>query len=260
MIPPGLHVAAQPATAGADEGGPAPRLVIVHGAMDRATSFAKLARRLPDLDVVRYDRRGYAGSLELGPAPLAVHVADLLAILGGTPSIVLGHSLGGVIALAAAEQHPDLVRSLCVYEAPTPWVPWWPKRSAGGIAVAAAADPADAAERFMRRMVGDRLWERLPPSTREARRREGPALLEDLRSTRSGVPLDLTRVTVPVVVAHGSESDERHRRSAEELAAELPHAEQAVVEGAQHGAHLTHPGACADLVRRAVALAVQRTP
>jgi pimeloyl-ACP methyl ester carboxylesterase len=65
---------------------------------------------------------------------------------------------------------------------------------------------------------------------------------------------------VPVVVAHGSASDERHRRSAEELAAAVPNSEQAVVEGAGHGAHLTHPGACADLVRRAVALAVRRTP
>ena len=37
-------------------------------------------------------------------------------------------------------------------------------------------DPAGAAERFMRRLIGDARWERLPQATREARRAEGPAL------------------------------------------------------------------------------------
>lgn len=259
MSVPGLHVVARPPSTGdGAAGSPAPRAVIVHGAMDRATSFAKVDRRLPDLEVVRYDRRGYAGSVELGPAPLPAHVADLIAMLGGVPSVVVGHSLGAVIALVAAQRAPELVRSLVLFEAPTPWAPWWPTSSAGGVAVAHAADPGDAAERFMRRMVGDQLWERLPPSTRAARRAEGPALLEDLRSTRAGAPFEARKIAAPAVVGHGSTSDERHRRSAEALAAALPHGEAAVIEGASHGAHLTHPGPFADLVRRAVVLAQER--
>lgn len=256
MNPPGLHVVARPGSSAAGATDPqAPRVVIVHGAMDRATSFAKLDRRLSDVAVVRYDRRGYAGSVALGPAPLAAHVDDLLAVLDDQPSVVVGHSLGGVIALVAAERRPDLVRSLLLFEARTPWASWWPKSSAGGAAIAGAADPAAAAERFMRRMVGDHVWERLPPSTREARRAEGPALLEDLRSTRAGPPFDPRAVQTPAVVAYGSATGERHRHAAQSLAATLPHAELAVVEGARHGAHLTHPGPFADLVRRAVALA-----
>jgi pimeloyl-ACP methyl ester carboxylesterase len=53
-----------------------PAVVLVHGAMDRAASFGRVMRRLGDLDVVAYDRRGYAGSLGTGPATtLAEHAA-----------------------------------------------------------------------------------------------------------------------------------------------------------------------------------------
>ena len=49
-------------------GGAASRIVFVHGAMDRSTSFAKVRNRLGDHETVAYDRRGYARSLEAGPA------------------------------------------------------------------------------------------------------------------------------------------------------------------------------------------------
>jgi pimeloyl-ACP methyl ester carboxylesterase len=39
------------------------------------------------------------------------------------------------------------------------------------------------------------------------------------------------------------------------LAAQVPRGELIVIEGASHGAHLSHPGEFAELVRRAAALA-----
>jgi pimeloyl-ACP methyl ester carboxylesterase len=56
---------------------------------------------------------------------------------------------------------------------------------------------------------------------------------------------------VPVVAAHGSEARPHHKRATGELAHRAPLGELAVIEGAGHGAHLTHPEAFADLVRRA---------
>lgn len=228
------------------------RVVLVHGALDRATSFAKVARRLTDLEVVRYDRRGYGDSTGHGVCrTVAEHVADLLDVLEGRPAVVVGHSMGGTIALAAAEAHPELVRGVVAYEAPRPWVDWWPSDSAGGRATQ-VDDPADAAERFLRRMIGDERWERLPRPTRERRRAEGEALVADLRSIRGAPAYDDERIAVPVVAAHGATSVGHHVRTAEELAERVPHGELVVVPGAGHGVHLTHPDALADLARRAL--------
>lgn len=240
------------ATAGVDG---APLVVLVHGSMDRAASFAKVQRRLADCRVVRYDRRGYDHSLDAGVADgIDDHVDDLLAVLDGRPATVVGHSFGGVIAVAAGQRAPHVVRSVLAFEVPMPWAPWWPARSAGAAALAPGATaPEEAAERFVRALVGDRFWERLPPRVQVLRQAEGAALVAEMRSLRTGVPaFELAAVTVPVVAGRGGDSLERHCRAAAELAAGAPRGELVTIESAAHGAHLTHPDAFADLVRRAV--------
>ena len=116
---------------------------------------------------------------------------------------------------------------------------------------------AAAAERFMRRMIGDERWEALPERTRDQRRAEGPALVAELRSIRppEPAPFDPARLTMPVIAAHGTESRPHHQETARALAAAAPRGELVVVDGADHGVHLTHPDAVADLVRLALARA-----
>jgi pimeloyl-ACP methyl ester carboxylesterase len=115
-------------------------------------------------------------------------------------------------------------------------------------------DPGDAAESMLRRLIGDEMWERMPTSMREERRAEGPALLADLRSLRPPAPPPYTAAAlrVPVLAARGSEGRPHHRRATEALARAAAQGELAVIEGAGHGAHLSHPAAFAALVRRAV--------
>ncbi|MDZ7676493.1 MAG: alpha/beta hydrolase [Acidimicrobiales bacterium] len=242
------------------EHGTGPRVVLVHGTMDRSSSFGRVSRVLDDLRVIRYDRRGYGRSVETGP-PVSFdqQVDDLLDVLGGEPAVVFGHSYGGTIALGAAARAPEPVRSVGVYECPLPWMPWWPTTSAGASAVAAAKDPSEAAERFMRRLIGDRRWERLPPSTRDARRAEGPTLVAEMANLRTGeAPFRLADISVPVVASNGSEGVAHHARSARAVAAGVADGEHHVVEGVGHGIHLTHPAELARLIRRAVARADER--
>jgi pimeloyl-ACP methyl ester carboxylesterase len=239
-----------------DPGGAVATVVLVHGSLDRSSAFVRVQRQLDDLRVLRYDRRGYGRSLGAGPATsFAQQVDDLAAVIGDRPAVVVGHSLGGVIGLALAQRRPDLVAAVVAYESPMAWAPWWPTATAGAIASDPAVDPADAAERFMRRMVGDERWERLPGRTRQQRRAEGPALVAELRSIRDAgrPPYVADEVHVPVVAAHGTGSADHHRRTAIELARAVPAAELVVVPRAGHGVHLTHPGELARLARRALA-------
>jgi pimeloyl-ACP methyl ester carboxylesterase len=238
------------------ESGTGPLVVLVHGSMDRSSSFAKVQRKLDDCTVVRYDRRGYGRSLDAGPATcFQDQVDDLLDVIEARPAVVAGHSLGGVVALAAAQQRPDLVRAVVAYEAPMPWSSWWPRASAGSV-VTGAGDPGDGAEAFMRRMIGDERWARLPPSTRIDRRAEGPALVAEMLSVRDAAvpPYDPSLVRVPVVAGHGTASKAHHTQTAVALAEEVEGAELHVIDGAAHGAHASHSDAFAGLIRRALLL------
>lgn len=229
----------------------AARVVLIHGTMDRSTSFARVQRALDDVSTLAYDRRGYARSAACGVAQTVEdHVDDLLGLLAGEPAVLAGHSYGGVVALAAATRAPESVQGVLAYEPPLAWLPEWPAGSAGEAALDAGGSPEDAAEAFMRRLIGDAAWERLPERTREERRDEGQSMLSDIRSIRPPhFPFDPRDVSVPVVLAHGTETTDRHRRSVELLGRLIPQAQTHSVEGAGHGGHRSHPVAFAALVR-----------
>jgi pimeloyl-ACP methyl ester carboxylesterase len=238
-----------------DPGGPT--VVIVHGTMDRAGSFRRAARRLPQLDVVLYDRRGYAGSRGAGLATeVSQQVADLLAVVEWTGSrdvCLAGHSLGGLLSLHAAIAAPEVVTCLGAWEPPLPWLDWYVQavgRKTGGLG--RAEDPASAAEHFLRSMIGDRLWERMPSAMREERWAEGEALVADLDLCQhADAAVDFARVTQPVVVGGGEQSSERFRRSSRFLLDELPDAMLVEVAESRHGVHLTHPDEFAAFVAAA---------
>lgn len=226
--------------------GELPPIVFVHGTMDRSAGLRRSVRAVQPVGVLTYDRRGYARSLGAGGASTSMdeQVADLLGMVDAVttgPVVAVGHSLGALIALHAAVRHPDRVLSVGAWEPPMPWFDWYRADAEDAGIVGDDEDPADAAERFMRVMIGNRLWERLPRSFREERRSEGVTLRADLALVADPTSvLDLSTVAVPVVAGCGSESSERFRRSAATVAAEVQGATLHEVEGATHGAHLTH--------------------
>ena len=77
--------------------------------------------------VIHYYRRGYLGS-SLGSEPLTIpreasDAAGLLRHLEVPNAHIVGHSMGGLIALQLAVDAPELVRSLALLEPPIRWVP-----------------------------------------------------------------------------------------------------------------------------------------
>ena len=250
-----------------------PLVVLVHGSLDRGASFARVVRRLDDLHTVVYDRRGYQGSRQALPlnTTLQGHIDDLLAVIDGRPSVVVGHSYGGDVALGAALRPAEVsgIVSVVAYEPPMPWLGLWARSATSAAAmqsgarpggeaspVIAAQDPADtgaAAERFFRRMVGDAAWDRLSDAAKDERRADGPALEAELSAIRiTEEPFDVTGLAVPATFGRGGQSAARHRDTVAWLAEHVPGAELIEIAGASHGAHLTHPDAFASMARSAV--------
>ncbi|MGH7752474.1 MAG: alpha/beta fold hydrolase [Gemmatimonadales bacterium] len=92
-----------------DYGGPAPALVLMHGAGMEQGSLEPLVQQLRGaFRVVTFDFRGHGGS-DLAPWTFATAVQDLNAVaaaygLGGPA--VGGHSLGGMVAATYGREHP----------------------------------------------------------------------------------------------------------------------------------------------------------
>ena len=265
----GLHITEHVPTGATDHGTDpgTPDEVLVHGSLDRGSSFARVVRRLPDLHIVTYDRRGYHRSRDaaiIGGDPGAPagsfdrHVSDLVELIGGRPSVVIGHSLGGDVALAAALEDPEAIWAVGAYEPPLPWVEWWPRRHRQDLT---GEDPASFAESFFRRVVSDEAWERLSRAVREERRADGAALVSEMADLRSGkVPFDASALSVPVVLGRGELSIPHHRRSVDALQELIAESEVYEIAGASHGAHLTHPDAFAQMVRSVLARGRSRSP
>lgn len=259
-----------------------PLVVLVHGAMDRAASFGRVMRRLPELETVAYDRRGYAGSRPRANADhtpgddrgdrsehhhgrIADHGQDLLDVvhfaldsspLGsvGRRVVLVGHSLGGTICLWVAANPSNPAVSLGVYESPAPWLDDSYLAVGGGtMDIAAREGNATAAEFFYRMMIGDETFARLRTVDIEERRADGDALVAELESLRDPLQaFDLGMVQLPVVVGNGESSTPTMIKNARLIAEALPTATTVTIASAAHGAHLSRPDAFADYVRACI--------
>lgn len=104
--------AAAPLDLVADVTGSGPVTVLLHGITESAASFAPLVEPLAqDGTVVAVDLRGHGRSPAAPPYDPATMAADVRALLGrldlddGEP-LVIGHSMGGLIAVAYGAAYP----------------------------------------------------------------------------------------------------------------------------------------------------------
>ena len=93
-------------------------LVIMHGLFGSSRNWQSLARVLSqDFEVVNIDLRNHGQSFHAGemnyPA-MAEDVATLLEHLGLDACRLLGHSMGGKVAMTLALMHPALVARMVV--------------------------------------------------------------------------------------------------------------------------------------------------
>ena len=234
---------------------PRATVVALHGGLDRGSSFTRLSRRLPEFDVVAPDRRGYQRSRDLGPGTLADHLSDLDRILDWvgdqTPVILVGHSFGGLIAMAQATWDRVPISRCVVFESPLPWVLTRPSPTPPP-----GTNAPLEAERFFRRVVSDEAWEHLSEREKESRRLDGPALHADLMSmTEPLAPFEPEDVRVPVLYLYGDQrSGDYYSALTRLLTSRNPHFSSRRLTGLPHGAHLSHPDVLAAQIRGAADL------
>jgi pimeloyl-ACP methyl ester carboxylesterase len=246
--------------------GPAdgPPLVLVHGASADHTTFRVIGPRLADRFAIHaIDRRGRGGSGDTPPYAIEREFEDVAAVAAaaarehGRDAVdVVGHSYGGRCALGAALL-TTAVRRIVSYEgAPTP-----PDETYGDEAAIADLEALDAAGEhdrlfatFMTRIVG------MSPDEL-ARYREDPVwplrvaaahtIPRELRaeSTDPGAGLDaLGRVRQPVLQLLGSASLPEFAIATHALDERLADGRIAVIDGAAHAGHHTHPEAVIEAI------------
>ena len=242
--------------------GAGPALVLVHGTTADHRTWRVLGPMLADRYALHaIDRRGRGDSGDAaGPYSIGLElddlaaVADALAAEAGGAVDVLGHSLGGRIALAASLRSPSIRRVISYESAPASTLR--PPGERDELLEALRADLARGdtdvlLARFMTEAVG------MPPADLAAFRADpiwslrsaaAPTIVRELDAADAApeVSMDsLAGVRVPVLQVAGSASPASFREAAAALDARLADGRLAIIEGARHAAHHSHP---ADLI------------
>ena len=108
------------------EAGTGPAVVILHGLFGAARNFATIQRRLAaHYRVLALDLRNHGESPHapgMAYATLAADVRETLAAHGALPAAVVGHSMGGKVAMRLALAAPEAVSRLAACDiAPVPY-------------------------------------------------------------------------------------------------------------------------------------------
>lgn len=108
-------------------GSPAPTIVAIHGVTASHRCWSMVADRLPEVRLIAPDLRGRGRSSDLpGPYGMAVHADDITAVIDGLglrSATVVGHSMGGFVAVATHHRNPERVGALVLVDGGLPLPP-----------------------------------------------------------------------------------------------------------------------------------------
>jgi pimeloyl-ACP methyl ester carboxylesterase len=208
-----------------------------------------------------YHRRGYAGSSPMtGPGSIEADAADacaLLAASGIERAHIVSVSYSGAIALQLAADAPECTHSLILIEPPpvhTSRGPQFRKANEGLLRTRREHGVAAALEEFLTLLVGPN-WREvverdLPGAVAQIERDAATFFDSDLPALldwRFG-PADANRIHCPTLYVGGTDSGPWFAEVRELMLSWLPHAESAVIGGADHSLVLTHAAEVADVL------------
>ncbi len=241
--------------------GRGPALVLLHGWAMHGGVFAPLARVLSEhFELITVDLPGHGGSRD-SALPLALTpVAEALAHALPPRALVVGWSLGGLVAMAYAMRHPQRVRGLGMLAASPRFVaaPDWPAgmdpRVFEAFGEDLARDYRGTLDRFLMleaqgsahlreelRFLRDAIDARGEPAPRALH--EGLALLHD-SDLRAGLPA----LAMPSLWLAGRRDRLVQPEALREAASRAPSSRVQVFAHAGHAPFLTEAGAVAEAI------------
>jgi pimeloyl-ACP methyl ester carboxylesterase len=253
------------------EGRRAPVLLIHGTASDHRTWRVVGPMLAAERRVFAMDRRGRGASGDATDYTVQLELADIETVAGrvasemGRPVAVVGHSLGGRLALAASPG-THAIRAVVAYESAllpgdAPWGRATERLLDELKADLARRDLDTLLERFMTGAVGmppDELAAFRANPIWPARASTAPTIVRELDAAAHDPAIGfeaLTRATVPVLQLVGGESPAWFRDGAAALDERLALGRLMVIDGARHAAHHSHPepflAAVRDIVDRA---------
>ena len=248
----------------AGEGDP---LVLVHGLGGAAANWLALAPLLlPGRRLIVPELPGHGGSAPLPAAPSLSPYADRLGLLleheGAAAAAVVGHSLGGAVALRLALRRPELVSALVL--AAAAGISSATRSARYALTITGILKPGRKIAPHRRRVARSALLKRLvfgrwgasdppalPPELVEALL-AGPAQHTDTVSAATAlvhddVRTELEHVRCPVLVLWGARDNQLPVGDAFDYARRL-RAPLRVIADCGHLLIVERPGACADAI------------
>lgn len=244
--------------------GDEPTVICLHSSGSSGAQWSALHAELEsDVRVVTPDFHDHGSAPAWNHAPEdvvaadAARVARVVEAASGDVHLV-GHSYGGAIALRVALAHPDIVRSIAVYE---PVVfrllfDYHGRRrpAAEIIAVAGdvrrrlrADDMSGAAARFVDYWGGTGSWQKLSAGQQAGMAKRMPVIAAHFTGLARDVPrlADYRCLRAPVLLMAGGEMRSPIRRIRELLRFALPNATVETMAGMGHMGPITHASAVA---------------
>ncbi len=239
-----------------------PRIAFLHGLFGQGRNWTTIARRLSDryattlIDLPNHGRSDWTS--QIGYPEQADQVAALLTDLGDDWTLV-GHSMGGKVAMALALRRPQVVQRLCVVDiAPIDYP--GQREFAGYVRAMRSLDLAtlpsrDAADEQLRAAVPS-------PTVRafllQNLRRDGDrwrwqmnlqTIGDDLETFGHWPKLDTEPYPGPTLWIGGADSDYVRREYEPAMRALFPRLRTAWVKGAGHWVHSEQPGRFLQVLR-----------
>ena len=243
--------------------GTGPSVVLCHGYTGSHQSWMSQVYALsPTYQAIAIDHRGHGGSDEPSSAEdysvpiLANDVRALLDHLGITRCCLVGHSLGGFMAIQLVLDYPDIISSLVLVDTSSgpSYVPGM-KELGEKLNEIARRDGMAAAFEYntQQNPLVQRRFEKYPALREVAKRRmletsvDAYVHLRKAMAEREDLTPRLGEIAVPALVIMGEE-DTPFRQPSEVLADSIPGSRLQLVPQAFHNPHEETPGAFNELL------------